>query len=76
MYELRARARADEGGDLFGVVGSVGGSTSMEIVDAPTVRLLPRIADGAAAVEVKVPPGGKPMPTTPTRCTGGTSSTV
>ena len=24
-------------------------STSMEIVDAPTVRLLPRIADGAAA---------------------------
>ena len=32
----------------------------MEIVDAPTVRLLPRIADGAAAVEVLVPPGGKP----------------
>ena len=62
VYELRARARADEGAAIYSEWSAPSAdSTSMEIVDAPTVRLLPRIADGAAAVEVSwVPPGGKP----------------
>ena len=62
VYELRARARADEGAAIYSEWSAPSAdSTSMEIVDAPTVRLLPRIADGAAAVEVTwVPPGGKP----------------
>ena len=62
VYELRARARADEGAAIYSEWSAPSAeSTSMEIVDAPTERLLPRIADGAAALEVSwVPPGGKP----------------